>query len=183
MRASQVIVFTIFNRNCRFGSTPNWLQIINKQTKKQMAIYVRFAEQKLPDTIYEFLKQFYSRSFNPYYASGHLTYLDKECLLLQDSHNWRSFDDLLELVETYYGEIDPVRFMHFLLTVKISNDSYSYKPHLGACGTMNKIRYIPYIYPAYEGIDKKMKSSKYTWNDLLIPLNINNFSEFHEYIK
>ena len=151
-----------------------------------MAIYVKFAEKKKPMTVLKFLKLFYSRNINSYYASGHYTYYDKECKNLQDSHNWRSFDDLLELIQTYYPSIKPVKLMHYLLVLRLNlaNGSLS-KPHLGVCGEMGKIRYIPYATINYYQVEinLKMPESKYTWSELLIPLGITNREEFLEYTK
>lgn len=39
-----------------------------------MALYVKFAEEKKPKTVLEFLQLFYSRNINNHYADGHFTY-------------------------------------------------------------------------------------------------------------
>jgi hypothetical protein len=149
-----------------------------------MAIYVKFAEEKKPKTVLEFLKLFYSRSINSYYCSGQFTYFDKECTNLQDTHSYRSFDDLLELTQTYYTSIKPVKLMHYLLILKINlTEGKLSKPHLATCSGMGRIRYIPYRDSAYLCISTKMSKSKYAWSELLIPLGISNEEEFLEYIK
>lgn len=150
-----------------------------------MAIYVKFAEIKKPKTVLKFLKLFYSRSINSYNAIGHVTYFDKECNQIQDFHQWRSFDDLLELTQTYYPSIKPLKLMHYLLILKIKlSDTTMSKPHLNVCGVMGKIRYIPYKECGYDSsIGEKMYNSKYTWSELLVPLGITTRKQFLEYIK
>ena len=151
-----------------------------------MKLYVKFAEEKKPKTVSEFLKLFYSRRIDSFYASGCYTYYDKECKEIQDTHNWRSFDDLLDLIQTYYPSIKPVKLMHYLLVLKIQlpNGEFS-KPHLGTCGGMGKIRYIPYIdlNKNERDLSTKMGKSKYTWSELLTPLGIVNREDILAYIK
>lgn len=149
-----------------------------------MAIYVKFAEKKRPKSVLKFLEQFYSDRTRTDYVIGCITYSNKECTFIQNTKHWRSFDDLLELVQTYYPSIKPVKLMHYLLVLKIplANNKLS-KPHLGTCGGMNKIRYIPYYVNNYNEINTKMIHSKYTWKQLLEPLGIFNQEQFEEYIK
>lgn len=151
-----------------------------------MKLYVKFAEEKKPKTVLEFLQLFYSRKVDVFYAFGHYTYYDKECKKIQDTHNWRSFDDLLDLVQTYYPSIKPVKLMHYLLILKIQllNGVLS-KPHLGTCDGMRKIRYIPYkhIIENNSSLSRPMPESKYTWSELLAPLGILNREDILTYIK
>lgn len=151
-----------------------------------MAIYVKFAEIKKPKTVLEFLKLFYSRQIDNTQARGHYTYSDKECTIIQDQNYWRSFDDLLELVQTYYSSIIPVKLMHYLLVLKIklTNGRFT-KPHLGLCNGMDRIRYIPYQEICTNGdyLKRIMIKSKYTWSELLKPLDIHSIEDIEKYIK
>lgn len=76
--------------------------------------------------------------------------------------------------------------MHYLLVLKIqlTNGEFT-KPHLGTCGGMDKIRYIPYleINNSKRELTQKMNKSKYTWSELLTPLGINSNEDFLNYIK
>lgn len=149
-----------------------------------MAIYVKFAEEKKPKTVLGFLNLFYSRVIGNYCVLGQFTYHDKECKLIQDNNKYRSFDDLLDLIQTYYPSTKPSKLMHYLLILKIELPGGGVsKPHLGFCSQMGRIRYIPWFCSHYSGIKKKMTKSKYTWQELLSPLGINNEQEFLEYIK
>jgi len=149
-----------------------------------MAIYVKFAEEKRPKSVLKFLEQFYYNRERSDYAIGYYTYYDKECKNIQNDRKWRSFDDLLELVQTYYPSISHIKLMHYLLILKIpiSNNNIT-KPHLGICEGMSKIRYIPYHTSSYSSINEKMRKSIYTWGQLLEPLGIFNEKDFKEYIK
>lgn len=150
-----------------------------------MALYVKFAQEKRPRTVRGFLKKFYSYQVDPYYAKGHDTYKDALCQRLQCNRGYRSFDDLHELVKTYYPSIDEKKMMHYLLTTKIplmGKDLYA-KPHISHCGEMNRLRYIPYHRAELAEIDRKMSASRYTWRQLLAPLGVTDQASFKEYIK
>ena len=95
-----------------------------------MELYVKFAEEGRPRTIRAFLKQFYSNRVDPYLAIGHNTYYDRECLRLHCSRSYRSFDDLYDLVKTYYPSIRKKKMIHYLLTVKIPTQNGRSVPHL-----------------------------------------------------
>jgi len=149
-----------------------------------MALYVKFAQEKRPRTIRGFIKQFYTSGVDPYFARGHNTYFDPGCTDLHCSRAYRSFDDLWELVNTYYRPIPPAKMMHYLLTTKIplQGDKIA-EVHLGTCSGMRRIRFIPYHSAAFEGIDRQMEFSQFTWRELLAPLGVTNYAEFNEYIK
>lgn len=148
-----------------------------------MAIYVKFAEEKKPRTIKEFLIKFYSYYKTSDFAKGYITYSNKECTSLQCEKTYRSFDDLLELVQTYYPSTTVQKFIKILLTVKIpkKDNNTFYKPHLGICSGMGKIRFIPYnVHDLYD-YKTVMKNSKYTWEELLKPLGINDKKDLINY--
>jgi hypothetical protein len=148
-----------------------------------MALYVKFAQEQRPNSVKGFLKKFYTREVTVDTARGHYTYLDPECKQVQDRHQYRSFDDLLELVQTYYPKVTPVKLMHYLLTTKIAlqgKDRVA-RPHLGKCSDMGKIRFIPYMMDSYSEISTKMSKSKYTWSELMRPLGIKTEHDFVKY--
>lgn len=147
-----------------------------------MALYVKFAIDKRPRTVRDFIRKFYTGYVTLYYAKGHATFYDAGCVNVHCHRDYRSFDDLLELVQTYYPSIKPVKLMHYLLTTKIplTKDSNSY-PNLGTCSGMGKIRFIPYNSPAFSDIDRVMPNSKFTWRQLITPLGIKDEKDFKEY--
>lgn len=151
-----------------------------------MYLYVKFAQEKKPRTVREFLKKFYHLS-DGWCLKGYTTYSDSECKRSQSSHSYRSFDDLLILVKTYYPSITDKKLIHYLLTTdfKLSENIKAY-PHLGVCSGMGKIRFIPYkeLNVSYDlDIRKRMLNSKNTWNELLKLIGIKNEYQFKEYIK
>lgn len=150
-----------------------------------MALYVRFAQQERPRTVREFLRKYYNNQVDPYLAKGHDTYFDPECRRVHCTRMYRSFDDLLDLVNTYYPSIKPLKLMHYLLTTKIPlrGENKFAKPHLGTCNGMGRIRFIPYNQSNYDHIDHRMPNSRFTWKELLEPLGITNKDEFEAYIK
>lgn len=148
-----------------------------------MALYVKFAQEQRPNSVKGFLKKFYTRDVDVSIAKGQYTFFDPECTKVHDKHQYRSFDDLLELVQTYYPKVTPVKLMHYLLTTKIAlqgKDRFA-KPHLGKCNDMGKIRFIPYMTDSYSNLDVKMPESKYTWNELMRPLGIKTEHDFVKY--
>lgn len=153
-----------------------------------MALYVKFAQEKRPRTVKLFLKQFYSGRKDPYIAYAGRTYTDSECRNLHCDRSYRSFDDLLNMINTYYPSITAKKLMHHLLTIKIPvqgkpDEFYTY--HLATCSGMGRIRYIPYYQKFWDPnqIDRRMPNSRYTWSELLAKLGITNEKEFHEYIE
>lgn len=151
-----------------------------------MPLYVKFAMEKRPETVRLFLKEFYSRHKDPYTAYAHNTYSDSACNELHCDKAYRSFDDLYELVKTYYSSITLKQMVNILLTTKITlqGDVLAY-PHLAVCSNMNKIRFIPYrqISCEPEYINLKMKESEWTWSELLNLVGIKNKKDLEEYIK
>jgi len=152
-----------------------------------MAIYVKFEK---PRTIKEFLIKFYtSKNFD--YSESSLgasnTYSDKECKVLQCDRRSRSFDELLEILQTYYPSTTPKICMYHLLTVQyVNKKGKRMYPYLGTCGGMNRIKYLPYhdktaLTSAY--FDTSMRESKYTWRELLKLLNIKNITELKTFIN
>ena len=150
-----------------------------------MAIYVNFEK---PETINEFLIKFYNQRSgygdNMLYAA--ITYVDKECTQRQCDKSARSFDELLEILQTYYPSTTPEICMFHLLTVKLKNSNGRIMtPYLGVCGGMSRIKYLPYFDPTQLVdcyFDHKMTLSKYTWRELLALLKIKNLRELKKFI-
>lgn len=118
-------------------------------------IYVKF---KIPDTIEEFLKQFFLGSETTYGNTTVVTYRDKECTRIQcEAGRMRSFDDLLTCVNTYYDKITPKDLFHELITLELKNRnniklSYSF----ACCHTMNRVRiWFPPSNQPYNGFGRR----------------------------
>lgn len=150
-----------------------------------MKIYTNFGRQK---TLREFLiKLFSSESSN--YRLNVETYHDEECKSLQCQRNkYRSFDDILDCVNTYYKNITPKCLIHTLLTLNIKNDKGQICClHIGICSGIKRIRMLYYPYPLENTYSSEIPcekyNSKYSWIDLLEMLNITTSKELINYIK
>lgn len=152
-----------------------------------MAIYVKFAEEKKPKSIKEFLLIFYTTKYRNQFQQVYAveTFNDKDCVDLQSNHIRRSFDDMLELVKTYYPSTTPKILMHNLLRLEIPYHHI----YLTNCNDMRRIRISFYknsygFYANYESIcNVTQMGSKYSWEHLLNMLNINNNTDLNNYIN
>jgi hypothetical protein len=150
-----------------------------------MAIYVKFAEEQKPRSINDFLIKFYTQrpSFEQVYAA--FTYNDKECTLIQCDKIRRSFDDLLELVKTYYPSTTEKILISKLLKLKI--DGY-HSIFLTNCSGMYRVR-ISYFttktnqrsFQSIIGVNQY--NSKNSWKELLEMIGITTEEQYLEYIK
>jgi len=151
-----------------------------------MKIYVNFAK---PRTAKEFLKKFYYNG-NRLFLQANATYKDKACKNFQCSKGkFRSFDDLLMLIKTYYPSYNAKKLMHLLLTINYGYEE-KFMPYFGTCSGMKRIRYIPHAQSSEDNkniisynavIQNKQYASKYSWKDLFTMLNINNNEDLDKY--
>ena len=150
-----------------------------------MKLYVKFAQERRPRTIRLFLKQYYSYYTDPYIAKGHDTHFDPACTRRHCGLSYRSFDDLYDLVKTYYPTIRKKKIMNHLLTIKIPIQNGVAKPHLGICSTMNRIRFIPYrtMNTSDKHLTRRMPNSANTWMELLNLIGITSEQELLDYIN
>jgi hypothetical protein len=148
-----------------------------------MAIYVNF---KKPRTINEFLLMFYTqRNNNTHQSTAAITYFNNKCTIVQCDKIRRSFDDLLELVQTYYPSTTPKILIGKLLKLKIPEYN---SIMLTNCGGMKRIRISYFAHSSYKtnydnaiGINKL--DSKYSWKDLLDMIGIMNEQQYENYIN
>lgn len=153
-----------------------------------MALYVKFAEEKKPRTIREFLIKYYTNPVDTSkYASqthAHSTYKDKRCTQLHSRHMRRSFDDLHEIVQTYFPRATPK--MVFKRLLKLKHPLYT-NLILTNCDGMMRIRISlykdgnnsPSTY--YSAVNTAKYNSKYSWKDLFEMVGITNQDEFERY--
>lgn len=153
-----------------------------------MALYVKFAEEKKPRTIHEFLIKYYTNKTDtsPYASQVHAnyTFLDKECTKLHSGHMRRSFDDLHEIVQTYFPRATPK--MVFKRLLKLNHPDFK-ELILTNCDGMMRIRISlyregqnrPSTYASANSVGKY--KSKYSWKDLFEMVGITNQDEFEKY--
>lgn len=101
-----------------------------------MAIYVKFKRQR---SVKEFLTLFYSNLNNSNLLTSVETYSDADCTILQCGKNkYRSIDDVLELVQTYYSSFTIKNLAKLLHNMIIIKDDKEYKFYSLYCGNINK---------------------------------------------
>ena len=171
-----------------------------------MEIYLR--DFKKPRSIKEFLYRFFMTQANisKQNCSRCLeTYYDKNCTSQQCSlGRLRSYDDLFDLVKTYYPTITDKRLFRLLLTTNYrtvnkaynSNELCIIEPQLYHCSSMRRIRICYTLYPDKRTIEN-MKyllnynyiiqltkyDSKYDWVQLFAILGINSNEDLKEYYE
>lgn len=148
-----------------------------------MSLYVKFGKQ---ETIEKFLEKFYG-IIGSDRRDAVETYFDKECYDIHcQQKRYRSFDDIFELVNTYYPKTDPKTVFHTLLTLDVrdSNKRPVYM-HMSNCSTISRIRML-YFYnedTCYVGRACSKYQSKWSWIDLLEMLNLESLQAIQAYVK
>lgn len=138
-----------------------------------MAIYTKFGKQR---TIKQFITLLFSNIHIQEYK-GVETYFDPECNKVQcKSNKYRSFDDVLECVNTYYKNITPKKLMSILCKMHINNN-YFYTMY---CGDIQKPVMLFYNNGQYNNSIKKY-NSKYSWNELYNMINIHSQADLINY--
>ncbi len=146
-----------------------------------MAIYVNFEK---PETLKEFLEKFFS-----YERSGHSrtsveTFEDEKCTIRQcDCNRYRSIDDLLECVNTYYPEVTIQELLNNLITLDLKS-SYGTKLYFYPmyCDNIRKPVML-YFHMKQESLDSSSGVSKYNWISLLESMGIHDKNELYNYKK
>ena len=156
-----------------------------------MAIYVKFAEEEKPKSIKEFLTKFFSSQIE-FLFQNVTTYNNKECTSIQCAKNkHRSFDEVLELVQTYYKTATPKNVFKTLLDLVITDDQgKKYYLYMMSCSGIQRINLLYYrgreaqAQTKYENICNNPKlTSKYDWKELFAMIDINSDQDFTKYLK
>lgn len=148
-----------------------------------MAIYLKIEK---PKTIEELLLQLFT--FKGHYHTGTTTYLDEACTQIQCEENkWRSFDDVYELVNTYFPNTDEKEVMRQLLILPLKKDNgIDLYPYFAFCNKINMCTLM--VYPSSgannkDSLTKTKGVGKYAWGDLLEMFDITNTKELQNYIE
>ena len=154
-----------------------------------MAIYVKFAEESKPKTVREFLNKFFS-SYKEQYLRNVETYLDKECTVLQCKANkYRSFDDIFELVKTYYPTVSIGTIFKILLTLKPKHNDIVYNLFMMSCSGIKKINCL---YVKFQGnnvkdykkiISNTTYDSNYKYEELFNMIGVKNQEDLDNILK
>lgn len=100
-----------------------------------MAIYVKFKRQR---TLKEFLTLLFSYPSSNYLRNV-TTYHDEECTKIQcEAGRNRSIDDVLEIVNTYYPDVQIEELCQVLFNLKIEHNNTEYTLHGLRCSTINR---------------------------------------------
>lgn len=144
-------------------------------------LYVDFEK---PRTIREFLQIFFgNHKFGEYNYRTAKTYSDSECKTVQCYENKRrSFDDVYELVNTYYSNVSKKKLLHILIMLELySNTNQKAKFNFHYCCDIHKAVMYYEVYGSWREFTKKKGYSKYSWKELMAMLNIHNIKEFNIY--
>lgn len=155
-----------------------------------MAIYVKFAEESKPKTVREFLNKFFS-SYKEGYIRNVETYLDKECTVLQcEANKYRSFDDIFELVKTYYPTVKINTIFKILLTLKPKDSSQNtYNLYMMTCGGILKINclYVKFNSDCVRNYNYIIKqpshNSNYTYKELFNMVDVKNQEDLNNILE
>lgn len=154
-----------------------------------MAIYVDF---KKPKTIEEFLKKIFSYRMGSDSVRNIETYENENCTYLQcPKGKLRSFDDILECVNTYFPEIDYKEVFKALLRLQVKDAIGNICDlMMSNCGGIKRIRMH---YTSGYGDSRQVLyghalrvdqyDSKYSWRELLKAIEINSEKEYLQFIK
>lgn len=160
-------------------------------------IYVNF---KPENTVKEFLLQLFKIDPQlPYQIKFVETFLDKECKGQQTGYGrLRSFDDVLEIVQTYFPKCSVEQLFHEILVLELycksENLNFARQKNrrlllqLANCSTIRRIR-IYYCIPSYNSLTEQIQlysgsnlicdkyDSKYSWIDLIEAIGIKYTNE------
>lgn len=146
-------------------------------------IYVNF---EAPPTIGEFLKKFFSINYGIILTQKAVeTYHDKECSVVQCYENkYRSFDNMLDIINTYYPDTTPKQLIHELLVADVRDcKGRPLAFHMGSCEDIQRIRICYYWEHVGESPFEQSKyKSKWSWEELLNMLEIYNTNDLKAYI-
>lgn len=140
-----------------------------------MKIYLKL--EKPPETIKELLSALYG---NTGISASSTTYKDEKCTIVQcPSGRRRSYNDIEDLVDTYFPNTTRETLLHELITFNVidnSNRKLYFYPH--SCGTIQR---LTVLYNASPPTSITYKMGNYDWEKLLNLLNINNAVELNAY--
>jgi hypothetical protein len=156
-----------------------------------MAIYVKFAEKEKPKTVREFLHKFFS-CYGADYLKNVTTYRNKECTHIQcEAGKYRSFDDVFELVKTYYPTVSIGRIFKIMLTLNPTT-TYSnskFRLHMMSCAGINKINCLYVTFSSDKSrnynniITQSQYKSKVTYKELFKMIGVNNQEDLNKILK
>jgi len=106
------------------------------------------------------------------------TYKDEHCKSLHcDEGKYRSFDDIIELIQTYIPEAKLEDIIHEMIILYIKQGKYIY-PYYCNNIEMSTFHYYPYT---VENIPEAKGFSKYSWEEIFEKVGINTVRELTEY--
>lgn len=141
-------------------------------------IYTKFGKQK---TIKQFITKLYSQSHG-YGFSSIETYSDSDCTEIQSyAMRVRSFDDVLECVNTYYKNVTPKRLMYILASMKLVKDGNNLYLFCFRCTEINKSTFLFYNEAHWTEKFNQKQKSQYSWEELFDMIGIKNKEDIINY--
>jgi len=148
-----------------------------------MAIYLKIEK---PNSVEELLLKLFLSELNSTYNTGSNTYTDIECTQIQcEAGKWRSFDDIYEIVNTYFPNTDEKTVIHEILVLPMkTTKGKELFPYFNYCNKINMCTMMfYYTYHACETtFSTKTGEGKYAWGTLFELLGITNAEQLKDYI-
>jgi len=149
-----------------------------------MKIYLKL--DKKPKTVRELLKILFSSYFSTQQTHNVATYFDEQCTKTQcTSNRLRSFDDIFDIVHTYFPTVSDKTIFKYLLTLDVkSKVGTTSNLHIGSCGGIKRIRVLYYTGTSDNctSLDRILNQtkydSKYSMRELFNMINIKTQEEF-----
>jgi len=146
-----------------------------------MKIYLKL--NKKPKTIQELLLELFAYGNNDKRTNVN-TYNNKDCTSLQCNENkFRSFDEVYDIICTYFPRTTLKEAIHELISLDFGLENPLYIKMIN-CSTINRI----VLYYTTESFNSNIfgiakYNSIYSWDDLLLYLNIKSKEELKSYVK
>lgn len=103
----------------------------------KIMIYLKLKQE--PKTIEELLTELFSHKSNSGDIKSVETYKDKEYTIIDcDEDKYRSVDDLVEIVQTYFPDATPKEIFRTLIELKIYYDDDTYRLCMLNCDKINR---------------------------------------------
>lgn len=150
-----------------------------------MKIYLKL--DKKPENIIELLYALFSYGIDTSNTvTNVITYNDEECQEIQcDCRKYRSFDDIFDIVNTYFPEtpVEEVFKSMLILNIKNTDKKSNLYPWLYRCSTIKRIVFCYNYNKSEQEFSSEKYESKYNWVDLMTMIGIKNQQELKNYIN
>lgn len=140
-----------------------------------------------PTSIEELYKTWFSYETEPgQQLRGRATYYDEKCTDEQcESNKVRSFEDISEVITTYFPYATNDDVIHVILTCELLTKDKHLLPYFTTCSSIERINILYYHELNREAttFDGTKYESEYSWKELLATKNIKTNKDIIKYIN